>query len=142
MNILTCNCTDKWGGWSLLALRLVVGVIFLAHGWQKVGMGVDGVAGFLGSLGFPLPVFFAILLIIAEVVGGLFLILGLFTHWTSKILAIVSIVALVSVHLAKGFFISEGGFEFILLILVSSLVLMTMGGGKFALDDKLAKKAA
>lgn len=140
MKLLTCACGAKWQEYAPLLLRLVLGAIFIAHGYQKIQMGVDGVAGFLAGLGIPLPAVAAVLLIAAEFVGGIFLVLGLLTHWTSKVLAFVALVALVTVHLQNGF-TGQGGYEFILLILVGCLSLMITGGGKWALDKKLKKSA-
>ncbi len=138
-NLIDCQCSSKWGGFAPLVLRVATGLIFALHGWQKLEMGVPGVTGFLGSLGFPMPAFFAVVLIAAELIGGILLILGAFTHWAAKILAIVAIVALVSVHLPNGFFMANGGYEFMLLILASTLSLMITGPGKWALDHKLRK---
>ncbi len=137
-NLLKCACGEKWQDVAPLVLRLVTGAIFLGHGWQKVGMGLPGVTGFLGGLGFPAPEVFAVLLIAAEVLGGIFLILGAYTHWTAKILAFVALVALVTVHLKNGF-MGPGGYEFILLILAASVSLMITGAGKYSLDRKVLK---
>ena len=71
--------------------------------------------------------------------GGIALMLGLFTHWVAKVLSVVAIAALFTVHISKGFFIATGGYEFILLILVASLSLMITGPGAFALDNKIKK---
>ena len=119
-------------------LRVVVGAIFLAHGWQKFVGGVPGTEAFLAGMNFPLPGLLAVLLIAAEVLGGILLILGAFTHWTAKILAFVALVALVTVHLANGF-TGPGGYEFILLILVSCISLMITGPGKYSVDAKRRK---
>ena len=70
--------------------------------------------------------------------GGIFLILGAYTHWTAKILAFVALVALVTVHLKNGF-MGPGGYEFILLILAASVSLMITGAGKYSLDRKVLK---
>lgn len=138
-NILQCHCGPKFAAFAALFLRVVVGVIFLVHGWQKLEGGVAGTAGFLATLGFPAPEFFAVLLIAAEVIGGALLIIGLLTHWAAKILAIVALVALVTVHLKNGFLASAGGYEFILLILAATLSVMAMGGGKWSVDAHLKK---
>jgi putative oxidoreductase len=131
-------CAEKWGAVAPLVLRVVVGVIFAMHGYQKLTMmGVPGVSGFLTMLGFPMPDVFAVLLIAAELGGGILLILGLFTHWTAKVLAFVALVALVTVHLSKGFFLP--GYEFILLILAASVSVMITGAGKYSLDHKMKK---
>lgn len=139
-NLMNCACGGKWGEFAPFFLRVVVGLIFALHGWQKLQMGVPGVAGFLGSLGFPAPEFFAVLLIAAELGGGILLILGAFTHWVAKILAVVALIALLTVHISKGFFISEGGYEFILLILAASISVMVAGPGKWSLDHKMLKR--
>jgi putative oxidoreductase len=132
-------CAEKWGAVAPLVLRVVVGAIFAMHGYQKLTMmGVPGVSGFLTMLGFPMPDVFAVLLIAAELGGGILLILGLLTHWTAKILAFVALVALATVHLSKGFFLP--GYEFILLILAASVSVMITGAGKYSLDHKMMKK--
>lgn len=123
-----------------MGLRVVTGLIFAMHGYQKLAGGVDGVAGFLGSLGFPIPMVMAVLLIAAELGGGILLILGAFTHWSAKILVIVSTVALVTVHLDKGFFLKTGGYEFILLLLAASFSIMITGPGCWAVDGWLKNK--
>jgi putative oxidoreductase len=131
-------CAEKWGAVAPLVLRVVVGAIFAMHGYQKLTMmGVPGVSGFLTMLGFPMPDVFAVLLIAAELGGGILLILGLWTHWTAKILAFVALVALATVHLSKGFFLP--GYEFILLILAASVSVMITGAGKYSLDHKMKK---
>ncbi len=137
-NLMNCMCAEKWGAVAPLVLRVVVGVIFAMHGYQKLTMmGVPGVSGFLTMLGFPMPDVFAVLLIAAELGGGILLILGLWTHWTAKILAFVALVALATVHLSKGFFLP--GYEFILLILAASVSVMITGAGKYSLDHKMKK---
>jgi putative oxidoreductase len=130
---LMCACTGKWGAFAPFFLRVVLGAIFVAHGWDKLETGVPGIASFLGSLGFPAPEFFAVILIAAELGGGILLILGAFTHWVAKILAFVALVALVTVHLKNGF-IAPGGYEYILLILAASISLMVTGAGRWSLD--------
>ena len=141
-NILKCTCGEKWIGVGPLFVRVAVGLIFAMHGWQKLEGGVPGVAGFLGSLGFPAPEVFAVLLIAAELIGGILLIVGAFTHWTAKILAVVAVIALFTVHAQNGFFMATGGYEFILLILAATLSLVFTGPGKWAVDSKLFKKSA
>jgi putative oxidoreductase len=138
--LLYCDCSGKWGAYAPLVLRVATGLVFAMHGYQKLTqMGVDGVAGFLGSLGFPLATFFAVILIAVELLGGVALILGLFTHWAAKLTAIVALVALLTVHASKGFFISEGGIEFILVLLAASISLMISGAGAFSLDGRMKR---
>lgn len=137
MKFLTCSCGSKWADVAPLVLRVVTGLIFAMHGWQKLEGGLAGVAGMLGGMGFPLPMLFAVILIAVELVGGIALILGVFTHWAAKLSAIVAAVALVLVHLPNGFFMRDGGYEFILLLLAASVSLMITGAGKYSLDRKL-----
>ena len=122
-----------------LLLRLVVGAIFLAHGWQKYVGGLEGVEAFLAGMNFPAPALLAFLLVVAEIGGGILLILGAYTHWVAKILAVVAVVALVSVHLPNGF-TGPGGYEFILLILVSCISLILTGAGKWSVDARMKRK--
>lgn len=128
---------QAYGEWSVLALRVVTGLVFVMHGWQKLGMGVPGVTGFLANLGFPMPEVFAVILIAGELLGGLALILGVWTRFAALVLSVIAVVALVTVHLANGFFVSNGGYEFVLLLLVASITFFTWGGGKYSGDAKM-----
>lgn len=140
--LLNCNCLGKFGAVSPLIVRVAVGLIFAMHGWQKLSvMGVGGVEGMLNALGFPMAGLLAVVLIAAELVGGIFLILGVFTHWSAKVLVVVSAVALFAVHLPNGFFLGTGGYEFILLILAATLSVLITGPGKYSLDAKMFKRS-
>lgn len=141
-NLLKCACGERMQDVAPFALRLVLGAIFIAHGYQKWVGGVDYTAGFLDSLGFPMPAVFAVLLIVAELGGGILLLFGAFTHWNAKILAFVSAVALLTVHAGKGFFVSQQGFEFILLILAGCISLMITGAGRWSVDWALKHRSS
>lgn len=131
---------DAWRDFAPLVLRLATGVIFMMHGLQKLQGGLDGVTGMLAGMGFPLPALFAVLLIAAELGGGILLILGLLTRLAAKSLVIVSLIALFMVHFPNGFFMSTGGYEFILLLLAASVSLVLSGPGKWSLDRVVWKK--
>lgn len=132
MNIASWNRTQPWG---LTVLRVVTGLIFLIHGWQKITMfGLAGFTGFLTQLGVPAASLAAVVVIAVELLGGLALILGLGTRYVALPLAINILVALLTVHLPAGFFASEGGYEFVLLLLVACVALALSGGGALALD--------
>lgn len=125
---------DAWRDYAPLVLRLAVGIVFTMHGWQKLmDFGVPGVTGMLAGMGFPLPGLMAVLLIAAELVGGIMLILGFLTRWAAKVLALVSLIALVVVHLPNGFFMPSG-YEYIFVLFAASVSLALSGGGKWALD--------
>ncbi len=135
--LLSCKCSDKFGGWVLLILRVIIGVVFTAHGYQKIGSGADQVANFFGLVSIPLPLFFAYFITYLELIGGVLLILGLFTHWASKLFAVEMLVAFLMVHFSKGIFVDQGGFELVAVIFGAVLVIMAFGPGKLALDDFL-----
>ena len=129
-----------WGDFAHLLLRLAVGAVFFMHGWQKLtAMGVPGVSNFLGGLGFPMPEVFAILLIAAEVVGGILLILGALTRWAAFVTGVVALIAFLTVHASHGFFVGDGGYEFIILIFAACVALMIEGGGRYSADRQMLK---
>lgn len=139
--LLSCNCAAKWGPFALLVLRVVAGVIFAYHGYLKLSGGVDGFGGLLDGLGVPLPLFFAWVVTLVELVGGILLILGLLTHLFSKLLAIDMLVAVLLVHAKNGLLVQNGGAEFALLLLAVMIALMTLGAGPWSLDASLMKKS-
>lgn len=132
---------DVVHGWGLTILRVVVGMVFVVHGLQKLlVMGFGGVAGFLDSLGVPAPGLFAVIVILVELLGGLALILGLLTRLAAILLAVDMLVAILTVHLPNGFFANEGGYEFPLVLLAACTALAVAGAGEAALDRVLASR--
>ena len=128
-----------------LLLRLVVGITFVMHGSQKLfgafnGPGVQGFAGFLGSLGVPAPILFSWIVSLVEFFGGLALILGIFTRLFALLISVDMTVALLLVHVKNGFFAGAGGFELVLLLLASALALATHGAGKWSVEDLMKKE--
>ena len=138
-HIITGAWAQRHSDAALLFLRVTTGLVFFMHGWQKWEGGVAQTSAFLTSLQFPAPDLFAMLLIAIEVIGGLALMLGAYTRLAAKLTAIVAVVALLVVHVDQGFFISEGGFEFILLILAASFALLVLGPGKWSADRMFLK---
>ena len=93
-------------GLGLLALRWVIGLVFVMHGGQKLFVkGLPSVAGFLGTVGITPPAFWALIVTAAELGGGLLLIAGAFTRCAAVSLSITMIVAIASVLWIKGFFL-------------------------------------
>jgi len=129
----------NYSSWGLTILRVVVGVVFLMHGWQKLFvMHVSGVGGFLGHLGVPAPALAAWVLTLVEFLGGAALILGLFARWAAWLLAIDMVMAMLLVHFKNGFFYP--GVEFALTLLAANLALALTGPGAVSVDGMLAKK--
>jgi putative oxidoreductase len=126
--------------WGLTVLRVVVGIVFLVHGGQKLFVfGVHGVAGMLGNLGFPLPMVWAVVVSIVEFFGGLALVLGFFVRWAAPLIAIDMLVAILAVHLKGGFF-NPKGVEYPMTLLAACIALMLAGAGAASVDGALAKR--
>jgi putative oxidoreductase len=136
--------------WTLTLLRLVMGLIFFAHGAQKA-LGWFGGYGFSGTMGFftqmmHIPAPFAFLAICAEFLGGLGLIFGALSRIAAFGIAVNMVVAVLLVHSQFGFFMNwtgqqKGeGFEYHLLALVIAIVLMVRGGGAFSVDQALSSR--
>jgi len=133
--------TSKDNALAPLFMRLILGVIFIGHGWGKLFAEGNpaGFAGWLGSMGIEPSYLLAIMAGGAETLGGLFLILGLFTRIAAANLIIVMMVAIGFVHLDAGL-LGEGGYEFQLLLLISALFFFIQGPGKLSLDELIVKK--
>ncbi len=120
---------------GLVLLRVVLGVVFIAHGLQKFLVDtIPGVAAGFGGMGIPLPDVTAVVVAGLELVGGLLLIVGLGTRVIGALLAVTMAVALVLVHLPAGFSAAEGGFEYVMVLGVAALALAFTGPGRFAVD--------
>ena len=137
--ILTTNA-----GWGALALRVPVGIIFAAHGAQKLfgwfgGYGLEGTAGWMDSIGLSPGMVMAFLAGAAEFFGGIALVLGLLTRPAAFALSIAMLVAIFAVHFQNGLFMSNNGYEFGLALLAASVSLLFSGGGKASVDSMLAK---
>ena len=144
MNILniTSIITKTEQSHSALPIRIIAGIIFIAHGAQKLfawfgGYGLAGTGQWMESIGLAPGYPMALLAGSAEFFGGLLLILGLFTKPASAILAITMIVAIVSVHLNNGLFMVNNGYEFGLSLLAITIALFIQGGGKYSLDNNI-----
>lgn len=124
---------------AVLVLRLVVGVVFMMHGAQKLfgafgGGGISGTTGFMGSLGLQPAAFWAWVLALVEFGGGVSLAVGLLSRWAALLLAIDMAVATILVHLPNGFFVSNGGIELVLILFAASLFFVAYGSGKLSVD--------
>ena len=128
---------------ALLVIRLAVGLLFVGHGAQKLfgwfgGHGIVGTGEFFASkLGLPASV--AGLAGLIEFTGGLLLAVGLATRAAALVAGLMA-VAIVHVHLPKGFFWTEGGYEYPLLWGIVALAFVIRGGGSFSLDALIGRE--
>ncbi len=132
-------------GFSPLALRIPVGIIFIAHGAQKLfgafgGYGLEGTGKFMASLGMPAGYLMALLAGSAEFFGGIALLIGLLVRPASAVLAFTMLVAMFTVHFSHGLFMSNNGYEYALSLLAVSVSLLISGAGNFSLDNVLAER--
>ena len=133
----------KYADAAPVILRVVVGLVFIIHGYGKLFgtmPGMDAWIGMLGSFGVPAPVFFGYLVAGIEFLGGIAVLIGLCTRLAALLLAAVMLVAIVLVHLPNGFYLPNG-YEFALVLLGANLALALRGPGKIlSLENKLCCK--
>lgn len=130
---------------ALIITRIISGIILAAHGSQKLfglfgGYGLEGTGNFMDSIGLHPGYLMAFLAGSVEFLGGIALILGLLTRIAGFFTSILLIVAIFTVHINNGFFMSTGGIEFALILLAATISNTIEGGGKFSLDRYIAKK--
>jgi putative oxidoreductase len=124
---------------ALLLARLVLGVVLVAHGLQKVLQGVSATAQGFGQMGVPLPEAAAVFAMAAEIGAGTLLVLGLLTPLAGVLAAVVLAGAIVFAHLGNGIFAADGGWELAASLGVGALVLAVVGPGRFSLDRLLLR---
>jgi putative oxidoreductase len=127
---------------ALAVIRIVVGVMFAAHGAQKLFVfGIGGVVAFFTKAGIPLPAVTAPLVTFVELLAGLALVAGLLTRLGALGLAIDMVGAMLLVHLRNGFFLPQG-FEYTFVLLGVLVGLMLSGPGAYSLDAAIARRKA
>lgn len=139
--------TTSKAGYSTLALRIPIGIIFMAHGAQKLfgwfgGYGLEGTGQWMASIGLNPGVLMAFLAGSGEFFGGLFILLGLLTRPAALVLSLTMLVAIFAVHFENGLFLANNGYEFGLALLAASVSLALSGAGKMALDNLMNQKIA
>lgn len=134
-------------GWGPLALRIPAGIIFAAHGSQKLfgwfgGYGLQGTGQWMESIGLAPGTLMALLAGSAEFFGGLALIVGLLVRPSAAALAIAMTVAIFTAHLSHGLFVANNGYEYALTLLAVALALVVAGGGRASADRALSAASA
>lgn len=135
MKALSCRHSKDWG---LLILRIAIGVIFILHGYGKLfgdQPGMDGFIQMVAGLGFPAPVLFAYLSALTEFVGGIAVLLGVFTQLFGVLIAINMFVAFTQVKMSS---LPKGDVEFALMCIALAVALM--GAGKFSIMGMMGKE--
>lgn len=125
---------------GLLILRVIAGIIFAAHGGQKLFVyGFGGVTGAFAGMGVPLPMIAGPAVALLEFLGGIALIAGVLTRLTGLGLAITMAGAIFFAHLSAGFF-APNGFEFPLALLGASAAIAFAGAGELSVDGMIARR--
>ncbi|GAA3023334.1 DoxX family protein [Streptosporangium longisporum] len=126
---------DRIRPYTLLVARVVLGVVFVVHGWQKFAtMGLAQTTAFFDSIGIPLAGVAAPAVAVLEVVGGIALILGAALPVFGTLLALNMLGAILFVHGANGFGADKGGYEYVLVLAATTLAVGFSGGGALAVD--------
>ncbi|TDC56759.1 DoxX family protein [Actinomadura sp. KC345] len=122
---------------ALLAVRLVVGVTMIAHGYNhwRGGGRIEGTAGWFGGLGLRHGKLQAWLSVITEIGAGALLVLGLLTPLACAAMVSVMLVAGLLAHRANGFFVVKDGYEYVLVLAVVCVALGTLGPGTVSVDS-------
>ena len=131
-------------GYGLTILRIFVGIIFAAHGSQKLfgwfgGGGLAGTAQWMESIGLAPGTLMALLSGGTEFFGGLALIIGLLARPAALGLSFTLLVAIFSVHIHNGLFMANNGYEFALALLGGTLAVLIEGAGKLSFDRAIAR---
>jgi putative oxidoreductase len=124
---------------GLLIIRLVIGVLFIGHGAQKLfgwfgGYGLKGTGGWFDSIGMKPGVTLALLAGLTELFGGLLFALGLLTPLAGIMIAGTMLMAIIKVHAPNGLWSTANGYEYNLTLLVVAIGIALIGPGQYALD--------
>jgi putative oxidoreductase len=122
-------------------LRIVIGVMFVIHVSGKLTAGPAAVAAnVMSKNGLEPAILWAYVIIFLELVGGICLIIGLFTRFFAAALAIEMLIALLVVHLPRGYAAGGGGYEYVLLIGAACFLIAIRGGGPYSVDRMVGRE--
>lgn len=127
---------------AMLVLRVIIGIVFFVHGYQKLGMGHAGVTGFFGQAGAPVPSISAALIMLLETAGAIALVFGFLTRIVASAFVLDMLGATLLVHIPNGFSVGNNGYEFTLVLLAAALALAIAGPGAASVDDVIARRTA
>jgi len=132
---------------ALLVLRVVVGLLFVGHGTQKLfgwfgGHGPEGTGGFLASLGYHPGKRHAVLAGMTEAGAGLLFALGLLTPLAAAALVGVMVNAIGSAHWRNGLWVTDGGYEYPLVLAVLAAGVALSGPGAYSVDHLVQRGTA
>lgn len=138
-NLCTLACMTFIRDTFLLIARVILGVVMIAHGWQKYNdWTVEGTGQNFSNMGVPMPELSAQFATYFEIGGGILLIIGLLVRLVGPILAVLMAGAAWFVHLDSGIFASDGGWELVGVIAAGGLALAAAGAGRISVDHLLA----
>lgn len=138
MKVLALKKLGSLSGFAPTILRVIIGIIFTAHGWDKLQGDPSNFAGFLTTLNVPAPEIMAWLVTLLELVGGILLILGALTRLVALLFVLLMISSTLLVKVDVGLIGAQGaGAELDLALLAGVLALALLGAGKLSVDDKI-----
>ena len=120
--------------YGAMLLRLILGIVYIMHAYLALAvLGPAGMIAYQAKAGVPFPEIATWYLIVAHGLGGILLVLGIFTRWAALANVLAMLGAIVFVHLKKGFWAHEGGYEYVLVLLVATVAVAMIGGGALSL---------
>ncbi len=123
---------------ALLVLRVALGGILIAHGWQKFSeYTLAGTASSFEQMGVPMAAVVAPVVAVIELAGGIAVVLGVLSRVFAALIALDMLGALFTVHISAGVFVDQGGYELVAILAAAGIAIALAGPGKFAVDHLL-----
>lgn len=125
--------------WGILIIRVIIGLLFIGHGAQKLfgwfgGHGLKGTGGWLESIGMKPGIAMALAAGLSEVAGGLMFALGLWMPIAALLIAATMLVSIAKVHGANGLWVTQNGYEYNLVLIAIAVGGALIGAGEYSLD--------